>query len=240
MGAHQGMGTHQSAQAKSDIWLTPRHILDALGAFDLDPCSAPDPALWPTAAEHITLPVDGLSAPWRGRVWLNPPYGQRTWRWLDRLAQHGDGVALVFARTETAGFAAQVWGRADAVLFLTGRLTFHNPDGSVGGGNAGAPSCLIAYGAANARVLERCGLPGVLVSGWRTTSETPDLFTQSPDDGSDVAGYWVLNRENPEVLWDGTLHPSLEAGREQLNEATSSVAEYGTGWYLVECREVVS
>lgn len=27
---------------KSDIWLTPPHILDALGPFDLDPC-APDP-----------------------------------------------------------------------------------------------------------------------------------------------------------------------------------------------------
>lgn len=162
----QGMGSHHSAQAKSDIWLTPRHILDALGPFDLDPCSAPDPTVWPTAREHITLPRDGLTAPWAGRVWLNPPYGQQTWRWLDRLARHGNGIALVFARTETSGFAHQVWWRSTAVLFLIGRLTFHNPDGTPGPGNSGAPSCLVAYGRENARALGRCGLPGAFVSDW--------------------------------------------------------------------------
>ncbi|OZE95184.1 adenine methyltransferase [Rhodococcus sp. 15-2388-1-1a] len=160
------MGAHQSAQAKTDIWLTPRHILDALGPFDLDPCSAPDPTIWPTARDHITLPADGLATDWTGRVWLNPPYGQQTWRWLDRLATHGNGIALIFARTETAGFFNQVWYRSNAVLFLTGRLTFHNPDGTPGAGNAGAPSCLVAYGSDNAEVLQRCGLDGAYVTDW--------------------------------------------------------------------------
>ncbi|SDT83842.1 hypothetical protein SAMN04488548_1051, partial [Gordonia westfalica] len=62
-------------------------------------------------------------------MWCNPPYSN-VWRWLDRLANHGTGTALIFARTETAGFQAQVWRRATAVLFLEGRLTFHHRDGS--------------------------------------------------------------------------------------------------------------
>ena len=36
-----------------------------------------------------------------------------------------DGIALIFARTETEGFVREVWGKADAVLFLHGRLNFH-------------------------------------------------------------------------------------------------------------------
>ena len=33
----KGMGSHQSANMQNDEWLTPPHILDALGQFDLDP-----------------------------------------------------------------------------------------------------------------------------------------------------------------------------------------------------------
>ena len=163
----RAMGSHQSHRMGTDIWLTPRHILDALGPFDLDPCSAPDPTLWPTAARHFTLPTDGLAEPWSGRVWLNPPYGQKAWAWLDRLAEHGQGTALIFARTETAGFVEQVWGKADALLFLHGRLHFHRPDGTRAEANSGAPSVLIAYGQDDVERLRQSRLPGSLVSGWR-------------------------------------------------------------------------
>ena len=141
------MGSHHSARAKTTTWLTPPHVIDALGgpdSFDLDPCGYPG---WPTARRQITLPDDGLAAPWHGRVWLNPPYGMEAWRWLDRLADHGTGTALVFARTETVGFVRAVWGRASAVLFIHGRLHFHRPDGTRAPANSGAPSALIAYGA---------------------------------------------------------------------------------------------
>jgi len=161
------MGSHQSARMGTDIWLTPRHILDALGPFDLDPCSAPDPQLWPTAATHYTLPIDGLSEPWFGRVWCNPPYGMMAWDWLRKLSAHGTGTALIFARTETTGFVEHVWNSADAVLFLHGRLHFHRPDGVRAKANAGAPSCLIAYGQRDAEILAGSGLSGTFVSGWR-------------------------------------------------------------------------
>jgi len=160
----RAMGSHQSARMGSDIWLTPRHILDALGPFDLDPCAAPNPTLWPTAKNHITLPDDGLAHQWYGRVWCNPPYGLQAWTWLHRLADHGCGTALVFARTETRGFVEAVWERADAVLFLHGRLHFHYPDGTRAQANAGAPSCLVAYGHGDSDRLLTCGLPGTVWS----------------------------------------------------------------------------
>ena len=42
--------------------------------------------------------------------------------WLRRMAQHNDGIALTFARTETALFHETVWERANAVFFFAGRL----------------------------------------------------------------------------------------------------------------------
>lgn len=155
-----GMGSHQSSAAVTTTWLTPPHILEALGEFDLDPCAHPD---WPTASHSICLPTDGLAEPWHGRVWLNPPYGRQTWAWLDRLAAHGRGTALIFARTETAGFVEQVWEKAHGLLLLYGRLHFHLADGSRARTNAGAPSVLVAYGADDAARLAASGLQGAFV-----------------------------------------------------------------------------
>lgn len=158
-----------------ETWLTPPHILAALGPFDLDPCAAPSPRPWPSAARHIELPEDGLTAEWQGRVWCNPPYGAQAVRWLQRMAEHGNGVALVFARTETAMFQDQVWPRAHAVLFLRGRIAFCSPDGKPAM-SAGAPSVLIAYGESNARQLAACGLEGYCIQLELAFRKSDDLF----------------------------------------------------------------
>ena len=153
------MGGHHSHRMGIDEWLTPPEILEALGPFDLDPC-APISRPWPMAARHYTVQDDGLLKPWAGRVWLNPPYGLEAERWLRRLADHGNGIALIFARTETEAFFSQVWERADALLFIRGRLTFCRVDGTRAKANGGAPSVLIAYGAENARRLEYSTIRG--------------------------------------------------------------------------------
>lgn len=148
---------------KKDEWLTPPGILDALGAFDLDPCS-PVSRPWDTARTHFTIRDDGLRQAWKGRVWLNPPYGRHAARWLERLAMHGDGIALIFARTETAMFFDHVWGKATALRFLQGRIHFHHVDGRRAIDNGGAPSVLVAYGQSCAETLQRCTLPGAFLS----------------------------------------------------------------------------
>jgi hypothetical protein len=154
-------GVH-GPRAGTHSWITPKHIVDALGPFDLDPCQC-DPQPWPCAARGFVLPVDGLAEPWSGRVWLNPPYSIHAAAWLAKLARHGRGVALIFARTETEMFFEHVWRKATAILFLEGRLHFHYPDGKRAPHNSGGPSCLIAYGSDDARILGASGLAGAYV-----------------------------------------------------------------------------
>lgn len=151
---------HERNGYNNETWLTPPAVLRALGDFDLDPCAAPSPRPWPTALAHVELPTDGLAIEWRGRVWCNPPYGAEARRWLDKLADHGNGIALIFARVDTEAFHECVWERAHGLLFLRGRLTFCDRRGVPAKANSGAASVLVAYGADNARVLAHCGLSG--------------------------------------------------------------------------------
>ena len=161
----RAMGGHQSARMESDIWLTPPEIISALGPFDLDPC-APPIMPWPTAANKFTPADDGLTQSWRGRVWLNPPYSREARQWIARLAQHGNGIALVFARTETSWFMETIWRSATACLFIKGRIHFHYEDGTRAPANAGAPSVLVAYGDLNADILRASGISGAFVGRW--------------------------------------------------------------------------
>lgn len=143
-------------------WLTPRHLVDPLGPFDLDPCGAPGHSL-ATTTYLLEDGKDGLRDPWAGRVWLNPPYGKEAPPFLAKMADHGSGVALIFARTETAMFHDYVWERADSVLFLKGRVSFLDAGGVAAKANAGAPSCLVAYSPFDTAALEASGIPGKLV-----------------------------------------------------------------------------
>lgn len=162
VGKLRAMGSHQSHDADTHTWLTPPHIIEALGPFDLDPCAAPEPRPWPTARTHWNRQDNSLNRDWFGRVWLNPPYGNYVGHWMKRLAEHGCGTALIFARTETRVFFETVWERATAVRFFRGRLNFYRPDGThpPDSKNAGAPSVLVAYGEADAERLRDCELPG--------------------------------------------------------------------------------
>jgi hypothetical protein len=155
--------------------LTPPFVLDALGgwaSFDLDPCAAPEPRPWPTAQRMIALPdANGLLVRWSGRVFLNPPYSAgEIARWLERIAAHGQGVALINATTDTAAFHRFVWGGASGLLFLEGRLTFCDANGRPlkrAGGRSDnhnpAPSVLCAYGQDDLDRLAACDLDGALI-----------------------------------------------------------------------------
>lgn len=81
---------------------------------------------------------------------------------LARMAAHGNGIALIFARTETKAFQEHCWRSADAMLFMAGRIKFRLPGGGVSG-PAGAPSVLIAYGQPNAQALRSSGIAGYVV-----------------------------------------------------------------------------
>jgi hypothetical protein len=100
------------------------------------------------------------------RVWLNPPYGKETDAWLAKLADHKSGIALIFARTETATWTKHIWPKAHSIFFFEGRLWFHHPDGTRGKSNAGGPSALISYSLTDTTVIRNSGLKGTLVESW--------------------------------------------------------------------------
>jgi hypothetical protein len=162
----RGMSGHHSSASATEDWGTPPYIIEALGgagSFDLDPASMENPPS-ATARRCYTIRDNGLLLPWFGRVWLNPPYGvSLLTAFLGRLAYHGRGTALIFARTETDAFRRHVWEAATGLLFLYGRLNFHFPDGTRASFNAGAPSVLCAYGMRDADIL--AGAVGTTVMG---------------------------------------------------------------------------
>lgn len=156
----QAMRNFNTNTANNDEWLTPPDLLRGLGTFDLDPC-APIERPWPMAQKHYTKEDDGLMLPWEGRVWLNPPYGRFTFVWLEKLANHGSGIALIFARTETNGFHSEVWSKAESIFFFRGRLRFHYASGEQGG-PANAPSCLVSYSPEDTEVIASARDSGII------------------------------------------------------------------------------
>lgn len=167
-----GFASHEICENTTNVWFTPPWILDALGAFDLDPCAGTNRP-WPTAVRHITAAQDGLAHVWPKdeRVFLNCPYDNAP-AWFEKMAQHGNGVALIFARTDTVWWSRWVTPYASAFLFLERRVKFCREDGQASGGSAGAPSVLIAYGQANAQTLKTCGLKGMYLEPIRNRPST--------------------------------------------------------------------
>lgn len=133
---------------------TPKSIVDVFGEFDLDPCGAryqPNHELASTTY-NLARGQNGLQLPWFGRVWLNPPYGNGIEEWMRMAVDHGNVLALVPGRTSSSWFQDNVFGKADAVLFMRKRLRFMRarPGASY---RASFASVFVAYGFDNARSL---------------------------------------------------------------------------------------
>ena len=159
------LGSHQTTVGRSQIHITPKWIIDRLGPFDLDPAAA-DPRPWDCATVNYTEIDDGLRQPWRGRIWLNPPFDRyEVGAWIRKLATHGCGTSLLHARTE-AGWFEPIWESATAILFMADRIKFYRPDGSEQPANSGAPPVLIAFGDDDAKRLRDSGIAGSFVANW--------------------------------------------------------------------------
>ncbi len=136
----------------SDDWPTPPEFFaglsSSLGPFDLDPCSS---TINHKAPRFYTEADDGLSKPWDGRVFVNPPFGTALPAWVEKGASEAWSnpdcrgvVFLVPARTDTKYFH-QFHMRADAIYLVEGRLKFgYGP--AVGRAGAPFPSCVVVYG----------------------------------------------------------------------------------------------
>ncbi len=129
-----------------------------MGDFDLDPC-APSRQFY-TATECYTKAEDGLKQPWFGRVWCNPPYSRKLVApFIRKMADHGNGIALIFNRMDIALWHDVIFPTASAMLVMRGRVRFMRPDGSRGDA-AGCGSVLVAWGEHNAKILRDTTIHG--------------------------------------------------------------------------------
>jgi DNA N-6-adenine-methyltransferase (Dam) len=123
-------------QSLSNEHYTPARYIEAaratMEAIDLDPASCDEAQKIVKAAEYFTLQRSGLDAPWRGRVWLNPPYGGLAEKFISKLmAEIESGavlqaVILVNAHcTDTGWFQPLFHG---LVCFTNHRINFCGDD----------------------------------------------------------------------------------------------------------------
>ncbi len=124
----------------TDEWYTPRDITDVaqslLEHIDLDPASSPLPQQWIKANTYYTKDDDGMSLPWFGRVWLNPPFGD-TARWVERLEAEyfcGNVTEALLLVNSNHGYKwyENLWRRWP-VCCLRERVRFVNKSGVQGG-----------------------------------------------------------------------------------------------------------
>ena len=129
--------TSDSPDYDGDEWYTPgKHIelaREVLGVIDLDPASHEAAQGIVKATKYYTSDDDGLSHPWRGRVFLNPPYSQPlVSQFTDKLLAEFEAgrtiaaVLLVNNCTDTAWFQALL--KKHPVCFTAGRIKFEHPE----------------------------------------------------------------------------------------------------------------
>lgn len=118
--------------SKKIEWYTPLDVLEEVdrffGGIDLDP-ARPDAD-------------DGLVQTWRGKVFLNPPYGRHIKKWIDKaLSDPVDEIILLVPSSTSAPWFQPLFRHA--VCFVRGRLKFRDPEGIK---PAGAPfASVLAY-----------------------------------------------------------------------------------------------
>lgn len=141
------MNTSVMFSSKKDEWSTPQELFDELNKeflFDVDVCALPQNA---KCKWYYTPTDDGLSKPWIGNVWCNPPYGKHIGSWVEKAffsAKTGVAnvvVMLLPARTDTKWFHEYIYKKRNVeVRFVKGRLKFGDAKS-----NAPFPSMIVVF-----------------------------------------------------------------------------------------------
>lgn len=128
---------HVANNSGCNEWYTPERYIElarnVLGEIDLDPASSDLANETVKARLFYSEDNDGLTKPWRGRVWMNPPYSadlvsKFAEKFVDEYNDGNitEGIVLVNNATETAWFAGMVEA-ATAVCFPRGRIRYQSP-----------------------------------------------------------------------------------------------------------------
>jgi len=146
------MAAYES-HGETDEWYTPKYIFDALGVeFDLDVASPQN------GPRHVPAKnwfwENSLEKKWFGFVWMNPPFGHQKQKrlWLNKFFEHGNGIALLPDRTSAPWFQEFV-PNSDAQLWVSPKIKFERPDGTIGQ-SPGTGTILLGSGLYASKVLK--------------------------------------------------------------------------------------
>lgn len=116
--------------SKKSDWATPQKFFDEMnakyGPFETDVCADASNAKCVSFYDQY---IDGLSIPWSGKNWMNPPYGREIGKWIKKAYEESlrgcDVVALLPARTDTKWFHNYIYNKPTVdCTFIRGRLKF--------------------------------------------------------------------------------------------------------------------
>ena len=127
---------HVSNNSGCNEWYTPQKyvelVRDVLGVIELDPASCEYANRTVKAEKYFSLDDDGLTKEWRGRVWMNPPYGSETIAaFIDKFVDEynigniTEGIVLVNNATET-GWFRNLASVANSIVFPQGRIRYES------------------------------------------------------------------------------------------------------------------
>ena len=134
---------HVSNNSGENEWYTPYEFIEAalltMGSIDLDPASSELANKTVKATEFYTAKNNGLTKPWTGNVWLNPPYAQPLIsQFCDKLALElsaiNQAIVLINNATETKWFQG-IAELSSSICFPSSRIKFIDKQGN----RCGAP-----------------------------------------------------------------------------------------------------
>lgn len=131
---------HVVNNSGNNEWYTPSIYIEAarqvLGTIELDPASSATANDVVQAEEYYDIEDDGLTLPWEGNVWLNPPYGRDLIApFIEKICLHARSgeitaaIVLVNNATETDWFQTLA-AHADALCFPRSRIRYWNASGT--------------------------------------------------------------------------------------------------------------
>ncbi len=163
----------QIHSSMSEEYYTPERFVEAarevMGGIDLDPASCAEANETVRATRYFTVEDDGLAQEWRGRVWMNPPYGGPGPKFVARLiAAHEAGDVPAACVLLSAYTSDTIWFRPlfdHALCYVHGRIAFYGPSATA---SSTTGSVIVYLGHDRARFAEVFADFGTVVARWPT------------------------------------------------------------------------
>jgi len=175
------MGRNHNADLK-DVWQTPSEILTLLEAGDspsitTDPCAGMNTAIGETY--NYTVDDDGLTKPWVGKTFVNPPFSNKT-AWLQKAVdEHTTSrdfstPSVIYVLTPDSTDTKSWWHTyiapfATYVWFSEGRVSFIDPETNEKAGSPTFGTAISIYGDPHDDVKT-----ALQQNGWLTKTVTTD------------------------------------------------------------------